>query len=118
LANAPVSVIIPAYDEGERLPVFLRELVGRALATARPRLELIVVDDGSAPEHARAQYAAVTEAAEVLREAGWADTGSSHVLFGVDAAKMAWGLRTLRRRMARADPRPVDEGRRRWRDVA
>jgi len=269
LPHTPVSIVIPAYDEGERLPVFLRAVVGRALATARPRLELIVVDDGSATEHARAHGAAVAEAAETLRQAGsphrvrlvtqsrnqgkgaairrgwaeadpeagwlgfvdadgsvcavelirlvdmlrpdarfdalcgarvrtagrrvrrslfrhlqgrmfallvegvfglglsdtqcgvkfaraerlrpllatlreggwlldvemlaalhragaslaeeaidWADTGSSHVRFGVDAARMAWGLRALKRHLASAEPRLADEDGGRWRDVA
>ena len=48
------SIVIPAFNEGERLPGFLK-----ALAQALPGLpvsgEVIVVDDGSLPEH-RAQY--------------------------------------------------------------
>jgi dolichyl-phosphate beta-glucosyltransferase len=48
------SIIIPAYDEGERLPVYLKALA-ESLASLPFSGEIIVVDDGSRPEH-HAQY--------------------------------------------------------------
>jgi len=48
-ANA-FSIVIPAYNEGERLPVFLKALA-KAVAGLPFSGEIIVVDDGSRPEH-------------------------------------------------------------------
>jgi dolichyl-phosphate beta-glucosyltransferase len=44
------SIIIPAYNEGERLPAFLKELV-RELAAEPLFGEIIIVDDGGLPAH-------------------------------------------------------------------
>jgi glycosyltransferase involved in cell wall biosynthesis len=48
------SIVIPAYNEGERLPDFLKALV-REVSKLPFSGEVIIVDDGSRPEH-RAQY--------------------------------------------------------------
>ncbi|HWU87904.1 MAG TPA: glycosyltransferase, partial [Kofleriaceae bacterium] len=48
-----VSLVIPAYNEGERLPPYMAQLVEEGLRHPSPAVELIVSDDGSAPEHAR-----------------------------------------------------------------
>lgn len=61
-----VSVTIPAYNEGERLPPYLHALVEEAPQTAAPAVELIVVDDGSAPEHVEKERQAVLDCAQVL----------------------------------------------------
>jgi glycosyltransferase involved in cell wall biosynthesis len=57
MSNAParlpvdVSVLVPAKDEAENLPEFVR-LCGEALTAARFSFEVIVVDDGSRDESA------------------------------------------------------------------
>jgi glycosyltransferase involved in cell wall biosynthesis len=61
-----LSVMIPAYNEADRLPRFLDQLVQHAPATGTPVVELLVVDDGSAPEHAEAMRLAVDRAAADL----------------------------------------------------
>lgn len=69
--DAPsISVVIPAYNEGQRLPRFAAELARVALAHPTPVVEFIVVDDGSAPEHAALQRACVEEAQARFTEAG------------------------------------------------
>lgn len=47
-----ISVIIPAYNEGKRLPFFLRELISYCQKSRRT-YEIIVVDDGSGDETAK-----------------------------------------------------------------
>jgi dolichyl-phosphate beta-glucosyltransferase len=65
-----VSVVIPAYNEGVRLPAFVEQLTRVCLATAAPVLELIVSDDGSTPEHLEKERASVERAQARLAEAG------------------------------------------------
>ncbi|MFL5272803.1 MAG: glycosyltransferase, partial [Anaeromyxobacteraceae bacterium] len=68
--NEPrISVAVPAYDEGEHLPGFLRDLATRGAAERRVAVELVVVDDGSAPADTALYAAAVREAEAILREA-------------------------------------------------
>ncbi len=57
-----ISVVIPAYNEGQRLPRFVAELTRVFLERPAPPVEFIVVDDGSRPEHATLQRACVEEA--------------------------------------------------------
>jgi glycosyltransferase involved in cell wall biosynthesis len=62
LTDIVSSVVIPAFNEGVRLPPLLADLVAQApLHNARP-VEFIVVDDGSAPDHL-VRHRACTEAA-------------------------------------------------------
>lgn len=68
--SAPfISVVIPAYNEGQRLPRFAEQLTQVVLAHASPVVEFIVVDDGSAPEHATRQRACVEAAQARFSEA-------------------------------------------------
>lgn len=65
--SAPrVSLVIPAYDEGNRLPPLLRDLVARLGTLAGAALETIVVDDGSRPGHSACMHAAVEDGARAL----------------------------------------------------
>ncbi|NMO13724.1 glycosyltransferase family 2 protein [Pyxidicoccus fallax] len=57
-----ISIVIPAYNEGQRLPRFVTELTRVFLERPAPPTEFIVVDDGSLPEHATLQQACVEEA--------------------------------------------------------
>ena len=61
-----ISLVIPAYDEGDRLPPLLRDLVARLGTVAGVALETIVVDDGSRPGHSARMRTAVEAGARVL----------------------------------------------------
>ena len=50
--QADVSVLVPAKDEAENLPIFL-ELCEATLRTCRERYEVIVIDDGSTDDTAQ-----------------------------------------------------------------
>jgi dolichyl-phosphate beta-glucosyltransferase len=63
-------VVIPAFDEGQRLPQFLRDLTRIGATVRHLRVDFLVVDDGSSPEHAGRHAAAVVEAERDLQEAG------------------------------------------------
>lgn len=65
-----VSVVIPAYNEGARLPAFLEQLTECCLAHPTPVMEFIVSDDGSAPEHVEQERAGLERARERLAQAG------------------------------------------------
>ncbi len=65
-----ISVVIPAYNEGARLPGFVEQLTRVCLAHPSPVLELIVSDDGSAPEHVEKERASIERAQARLAEAG------------------------------------------------
>ncbi|MFP2905023.1 glycosyltransferase [Pyxidicoccus sp. 3LFB2] len=65
-----ISVVIPAYNEGQRLPRFVGELTRVFLERPAPPVEFIVVDDGSRPEHATLQRACVEEAQSQLAAKG------------------------------------------------
>lgn len=65
-----VSIAVPAFEEGRRLPGFVAELARLGTETGAPVCEFIVVDDGSSSEHGLAHRAAVERGAEVLAAAG------------------------------------------------
>ncbi|BDG08910.1 glycosyltransferase [Anaeromyxobacter paludicola] len=65
-----LTLVIPAFNEGRRLPQFLEQLAAFAALPGRPPTELLVVDDGSAPEHAALQRAAAEQAAARLAHGG------------------------------------------------
>ncbi len=65
-----ISVVIPAYNEGQRLPRFVAELTRVFLERSAPPVEFIVVDDGSRPEHATLQRVCVEEAQARLAAIG------------------------------------------------
>ena len=46
-----VSLVVPAFEEGERLPRVLEALAGALGTLASPVVELVVVDDGSREPH-------------------------------------------------------------------
>ena len=77
-----ISVVIPAYNEGQRLPRFVGELTRVFLERPSPPVEFIVVDDGSRPEHATLQRACVDDA-----QARLAATGAAHRFTYVEAPR-------------------------------
>jgi dolichyl-phosphate beta-glucosyltransferase len=68
-----LSVVIPAYNEGEHLPHFVERLTQVFLAQPTPAVglivEFIVSDDGSAPEHSERQRRCVEAAQARLSQA-------------------------------------------------
>lgn len=94
-----VSVVIPAYNEGVRLPAFLEELTRVCLATPSPALELIVSDDGSVPEHAEKERASVEAARARL-----AAEGSPHHIRFVAAERNEGKGSAIRRGWREAAP--------------
>ena len=69
--DAPfISVVIPTYNEGQRLPRFVAELARVFLERPSPPVRFTVVDDGSAPEHTPLQRACVEEAQARLAAQG------------------------------------------------
>ena len=65
-----VTVAVPAYDEGDRLPRFLADWVSGGLRCADPVATLIVVDDHSGADHETRQRVAVETARDALGAAG------------------------------------------------
>ncbi len=65
-----LSLVVPAYNEGRRLPRFLERLVDLALLPGRPPTEILVVDDGSTPEHGALQREAAEAGARRLAASG------------------------------------------------
>ncbi|XXF80087.1 glycosyltransferase [Myxococcaceae bacterium GXIMD 01537] len=66
-----ISVVIPAFNEGARLPRFVERLAHVALQHPDgPAVEFVVSDDGSKDEHAALQRACVDEAQARLTQAG------------------------------------------------
>ncbi|MCY1078999.1 dolichyl-phosphate beta-glucosyltransferase [Archangium lansingense] len=70
MSTITVSVVIPAYNEGERLPPYLGQLVQEGIRNPSPAVEIIVSDDGSKPEHAERHRACVAAAQSMLSRAG------------------------------------------------
>jgi glycosyltransferase involved in cell wall biosynthesis len=64
-----ISVVIPAYNEGARLPDFVEQLTRSCFAHRDSVIEFIVSDDGSTPDHAERQRESVTQAQARLEEA-------------------------------------------------
>jgi glycosyltransferase involved in cell wall biosynthesis len=65
-----VSVILPAYNEGERFPPYVEHLVQEGIKHPFPVVELLVSDDGSTSRHAQQQRACVAAAQAALSRAG------------------------------------------------
>ncbi len=65
-----VSVVMPAYDEGPRLPALAAAIAARLGALADAIVEIVVVDDGSAASDSAAMRAAVDAAEAALRAGG------------------------------------------------
>lgn len=63
------SVVVPALDEGDRLPGLLDGLVSAAPPGA-PAVEFLVVDDGSARQHLDRERTAVAAASERVGASG------------------------------------------------
>lgn len=69
-AEPRISLVIPAYQEGVRLPVFLEQLAAEALRHLAVPIEVVVSDDGSTAENAALEEAAVVAAQKAMDEAG------------------------------------------------
>jgi dolichyl-phosphate beta-glucosyltransferase len=93
------SVVIPAYDEGRRLPALLRDVVARLRAVHDVALETVVVDDGSRPDDSARMRAAVEDGARAL----CAGAGS-HTLRFVRAPTNGGKGSAIRLGWAHADP--------------
>jgi glycosyltransferase involved in cell wall biosynthesis len=94
-----VSVVIPAYNEGARLPAFVERLTRASLAHRDTVLEFIVSDDGSAPDHAEPQRRSVARAQARLAEAG-----APHRFRYVAAERNGGKGSAIRRGWREADP--------------
>lgn len=64
-----VSVTVPAFNEGDRLPPFIDQLTDAALARVSPTVEFLVSDDGSNDDSARRELEAVERAQARFEEA-------------------------------------------------
>lgn len=69
-----LSVVIPAFNEGARLPGTLRSLAAVGSGVTTPVVEIIVADDGSQASEVELEQRAVKEAAQLLSEAHSAHT--------------------------------------------
>jgi dolichyl-phosphate beta-glucosyltransferase len=94
-----VSVVIPAYNEGLRLPAFVEQLTGTCLASTELALEIIVADDGSGPEHVERERASVERAQVRLAEAG-----APHRFRFLEAERNGGKGSAIRRGWREADP--------------
>ena len=108
LAPVDVSVLVPAKDEAENLPEFLR-LCDAALRGAGFTFEVVVVDDGSRDDTAavldglRRQYAYLSVVthrrqqgiADALRSAGEAARGDIFVFYPADLQYLPEDIPTL-----------------------
>jgi dolichyl-phosphate beta-glucosyltransferase len=65
-APTRASVVIPAYDEGRRLPAVLRDLVERLGGLHDVTLETVVVDDGSRTDDSARVREAIERGARTL----------------------------------------------------
>jgi dolichyl-phosphate beta-glucosyltransferase len=74
LAAPLATLVIPCYREGVRLPRLLDALAAEAIATARPPMEIIVVDDGSGGADVEREREATLAVAARLERAGTAHT--------------------------------------------
>ena len=104
--SAPLSIVIPAYNERERLPAYL-PLVAGFVQREVPQGEVLVVDDGSVDDTA-AYVLACSQAYPCVRLVRRPANGGKGraVLDGVEAARGAWIL------IADADgATPIEEAR-------
>ena len=65
-----MATVFPAYNEGERLRIFLTEWATTGLSERRVAATALVVDDGSAAESVEAHRRAVDAANEILTRGG------------------------------------------------
>lgn len=65
-----VFIVIPAYNEGDRLPGLLADLVECGIRVRAPSVEFLVVDDGSSLRHLQLEQMAVEQASVRLTAAG------------------------------------------------
>lgn len=70
MSTLMMSVILPAYNEGERFPPYLQQLVQEGIKHPFPIVEFIVSDDGSTSEHAQQLRMCVAAAQAMLSRAG------------------------------------------------
>ncbi|HWO26474.1 MAG TPA: glycosyltransferase [Kofleriaceae bacterium] len=82
MSSISVSLVIPAYNEGERLPPYVARLIEEGVRHPAPVVELIVSDDGSTDEHAQALRACVAAARDA-----WSRAGAPHRISYVAAAQ-------------------------------
>ena len=94
-----VSVVMPAYDEGPRLPALAAAIAERLCALDDPIVEMVVVDDGSAAADSAAMRAAVEAAAAALRAAA-----APHAFRFVRAARNGGKGSAIRLGWRHADP--------------
>lgn len=68
--DAPLlTVVVPAYKEGTRLPAMLSDVVATGLRPGVVSIDWLVVDDGSPAEHVERERAAVEDAARAFAAA-------------------------------------------------
>ena len=65
-----VTTVMPAYNEGDRLPAFLQDWASEGLRQTSTIVTALVVDDGSKADQEARQRQAVDAAAETLRRGG------------------------------------------------
>jgi len=94
-----VSVVLPAYNEGERFPPYLGQLVQEGIKHPFPAVEFIVSDDGSTSEHAHQTRAGVATAQAMLSRAG-----SVHRVAYVAAERNAGKGSAIRRGWSHVSP--------------
>jgi dolichyl-phosphate beta-glucosyltransferase len=70
MSVARVTTVMPSFNEGGPLGVFLQEWVTEACARAEPIVTAVIVDDGSTPQEEARQRAAVNTATARLQAAG------------------------------------------------
>jgi dolichyl-phosphate beta-glucosyltransferase len=70
MAPYRISVVIPAYNEGHRLPAFMEEIARLGVGFSAAAVDFLVVDDGSARDHLERHSVAVDRAGGTLQAAG------------------------------------------------
>ena len=98
LPTPVVTLVIPAYREGGRLPALLDDLVREGLAGSAPATEVVLVDDGSPAPHPAQERLAVEAAQGRLAAAG-----SAHRIRFVAAARNRGKGAAIRFGWAQAD---------------
>lgn len=92
-------MVIPAFNEGARLPPFLAELARLGLEREATPVEFVVVDDGSSPPHRARHRESVAAAAAALARAG-----SAHAVRLWEAEENGGKGQAIRLGLAQADP--------------